>query len=104
MEQSHASKVQEMRVEVMDLKKGFENRCAEFKKQIQDFKSNNEAVDALKKAHAQEIANYVQQHNSKYNALLTEKLNSEDALRAQTEIDKAALVKEWQSKLQETVK
>jgi len=52
LEQSHASKVQEMRVEVMDLKKGFENRCAEFKKQIQDFKSNNEAVDALKKAHA----------------------------------------------------
>ncbi len=46
----------------------------------------------------------MQQHNSKYNALLTEKLNAEDALRAEAEKAKAALVKEWQAKLQETVK
>jgi len=35
--------------------------------------------------------------------LLTEKLNSEDALRAQFEAEKKALIKEWQGKLQETV-
>jgi hypothetical protein len=35
---------------------------------------------------------------------LTEKLNSEDALRAEAEKMKNSLIKEWQAKLQETVK
>ena len=58
----------------------------------------------MKKAHAKELAAHVQEHNKKYNELLTEKLNSEDALKAQFEADKKALVKEWQGKLNDTVK
>ena len=46
----------------------------------------------------------MQEHNKKYNDLLTEKLNSEDALRAQAEADKQALTKEWQKKLNDAVK
>ena len=92
-----------MKTEVMDLRKAFENRCAEFKKQVDDFKKNNEAMDALKKAHAAEIKAYVQEHNKKYNELLTEKLNSEDALRAEQKAAIAAVNKEWQQKLGETV-
>ena len=68
------------------------------------FKNNNEAIEALKKAHAKELAAHVQEHNKKYNELLTEKLNSEDALKAQAEADKKALIKEWQVKLNDTVK
>ena len=54
----------------------------EYKKQLDEFKANNEAIDALKKAHAKELAAHVQEHNTKYNALLTEKLDSEDQLRS----------------------
>lgn len=32
LERDHQEKVQEMRTQVADIKKGFENRCAEFKK------------------------------------------------------------------------
>ena len=71
-----------MKTEVADLKKGFDNRVLEFKKQIDEFKKNNEAIEALKKAHQKELAEHVQEHNKKYNELLTEKLNSEDALKA----------------------
>ena len=45
--------------------------------------------------HAKELAAHVQEHNKKYNELLTEKLNSEDALKAQAEAEKKQLVKEW---------
>ena len=83
-----------MRTEVADLKKGFDNRVMEFKKQIDEFKKNNEAIEALKKAHAKELAEHVQESNRKYNELLTEKLNSEDALKAQAEQEKSALRKE----------
>jgi|LakMenE18May11ns_1017448.scaffolds.fasta_scaffold9932709_4 hypothetical protein len=71
-----------MQTEVLEIKAGFDRRCVEFKKQIEEFKANNEAIEALKKAHAKEIANHVQEHNKKYNDLLTEKLNSEDSLKA----------------------
>jgi hypothetical protein len=52
------------------MKKKFDARCDEFKKQLLEFKNNNEAIDALKKAHAKEIAAHVQEHNRKYNDLL----------------------------------
>ena len=43
----------------MDAKKKFDSRCEEFKKQMTDFRKNNEALDELKKAHAKEIAGHV---------------------------------------------
>ena len=71
-----------MRTEVADLKKGFDNRVMDFKKQIDEFKKNNEAIEALKKAHQKELGEHIQESNKKYNELLAEKLNSEDALKA----------------------
>jgi hypothetical protein len=38
LEDSHRQKNEAMRLEVMDLKKGFDMRCQEFKKQIEEFK------------------------------------------------------------------
>lgn len=38
LEQTHKQKTEAMRIEVMDLKKGFDNRCQEFKKQLEEFK------------------------------------------------------------------
>lgn len=85
------------------MRKKFENRVDEFRKQMEDFKKNNDALDELKKAHQKELAAYIQEHNKKYNELLKEKLNSEDALSAKAEAEKAALIKEWQQKLKEAV-
>jgi len=76
-----------MKTEVMDIRKAFEGKCAEFKRQVDEFKKNNEALEALKKAHAKELANHIQESNKKYNELLTEKLNSEDALKEQHKLD-----------------
>ena len=76
----------------------------EYKKQLAEFQANNEAMEQLKKAHAKELATHVQEHNRKYNELLTEKLNSEDAIKAQAEADKKQLSKEWSAKLNEMVK
>ncbi len=103
MENAHKLKVESMKTEVMDIKAGFDQRVIEFKQQINDFRKNNEAIDALKKAHAKELAAHVQEHNKKYTELLTEKLNSEDALRQQFDQDRKALIKEWQTKLNDTV-
>lgn len=87
----------------MDSKKKFESRVDEFRRQIEDYKRNNDVIDELKKAHQKELTAYVQEHNKKYNELLKDKLNSEDALKAQAEADKQALIKEWEKKLKEAV-
>ena len=34
---------------MQEIKKKFETRCEEFKKQLAEFKNNNEAIEALKK-------------------------------------------------------
>jgi len=48
-----------MKDNLVAIKKKFEERCEEFKKQMAEFKNNNEAIDALKKAHAKELAAHV---------------------------------------------
>ena len=37
-----------------------------------EFQANNEALEALKKQHAKELAAHVQEHNKKYNELLNQ--------------------------------
>ena len=49
----------EFRSQVEELKSGFDQRVQEYKKQLAEFQANNEAVEALKKAHAKEIATHV---------------------------------------------
>lgn len=80
------------------MKKAFDERCKEYKKQLKDFQNNNEAIEALKKAHAKELAAHVQEHNKKYNQLLQEKLDSEDQLKEQAAKDRKQLDVEWQFK------
>ena len=92
-----------MKLEVLDAKKKFEQRLEEFKKQLDDYRKNNDVIDELKRAHAKELASYVQEHNKKYNELLKDKLNMEDQLKAQAEAEKAQLNKDWQTKLKEAV-
>ena len=50
------------------------------------------------------MAEHVQESNKKYNELLTEKLNSEDALKQKAEKVLQQNNKEWQIKLNEIVK
>lgn len=103
VEKDYQTKVSEMKLDVMDAKKRFEQRIEEFKKQLDDYRKNNDIIDELKKAHQKELASYVQEHNRKYNELLKDKLNSEDALKAQAEAEKAQLIKEWEKRLKEAV-
>jgi hypothetical protein len=70
-----------MKANMKEIKSKFDDRCAEFKQQLLEFKNNNEAIEALKKAHKIELAAHVQEHNKKYNELLQSKLDSEDALK-----------------------
>lgn len=64
---------------------------------------NNEAIEALKKAHAKELATHVQEHNRKYSDLLQAKMDSEDQLKDQFEKEKARINSEWQQKMHKAV-
>lgn len=92
-----------MKDNLIQIKKKFEERCEEFRKQVIEFKNNNEAIEALKKAHAKELAAHVQEHNKKYSDLLQAKLDSEDQLKEQAEKDKAKLNQDWQLRLNRAV-
>jgi uncharacterized protein YgiM (DUF1202 family) len=59
VEKEYQGKVQEMRLEVLDAKKRFEQRVEEFKKQLDDYRKNNDIIDELKKAHARELATHI---------------------------------------------
>jgi len=80
--------VADMKLEVLDMKKKFENRADELRKQVDDFRKNNDVIEEMKKAHQKELAAYIQEHNKKYNELLKDKLNMEDQLKAQAESDR----------------
>ena len=103
VEREYQSKVQEMRLEMMDAKKRFESRVEDFKRQLDEYRKNNDIIDELKKAHAKEMAAFVQEHNKKYNELTLAKLDSEDSLKAQAAAEKAALIKDWEKKAKEMV-
>ncbi len=92
-----------MKLEVLDMKKKFDSRVDELRKQMDDYKKNNDVMEELKKAHQKELAAYIQEHNKKYNELLKEKLNMEDSLKAQHEAEKAQLNKDWDKKLKEAI-
>lgn len=83
-----------MKMDLQDMKKKFDERCEDFKRQLQNFKNNNEAIEALKKAHAKELAAHVQEHNRKYNELLQQKMDSEDALKEAAEKERKKLIAE----------
>ena len=57
----------------------------------------------LKKAHAKEIAAHVQEHNRKYNELLQQKMDGEDALQEKFKKDTAKLEQDWKDKLNRAV-
>lgn len=92
-----------MKMDLQDMKKKFDERCEDFKKQLQNFKNNNEAIEALKKAHAKELAAHVQEHNRKYNELLQAKMDSEDALKEAAEKEKKKLQAEAEQRLRTSI-
>ena len=93
----------EMKDNMVEIKKRFEQRCEEFKKQLAEFKNNNEAIEALKRAHKVEIASHVQEHNTKYNQLLTDKLDMEERLKEDFIKEKEKLRGEFENQKQRAV-
>ena len=51
MEKEYQTKVADMKLEVLDAKKKFEARVEEFRRQMDDFRKNNDAMEELKKQH-----------------------------------------------------
>jgi hypothetical protein len=78
LEREYKEKSLDMKDNLIQIKKKFEDRCEEFRQQVISYKNNNEAIEALKKAHKNELASHVQEHNKKYSLLLSAKLDSED--------------------------
>lgn len=98
MDKQYKEKCQDMKMDLQEMKKRFDDRVEEYRKQLVAFKNNNEAIEALKKAHAKELAAHVQEHNRKYNELMQAKLDSEDALKAQAEKEKQELTAQLDAK------
>lgn len=103
LERDYKEKAMEMKDNLVQIKKRFEDRCADFKAQLAEFKNNNEAIEALKKAHAKELAAHVQEHNKKYNELLQAKLDSEDKLKEQAEKEKHILKLDYEQKMKKAL-
>lgn len=49
LERDYKEKGEEMKRNLQEVKQKFDLRCEEFKKQLLEFKNNNEAIEALKK-------------------------------------------------------
>jgi hypothetical protein len=58
-DKDYQQKVGAFKLEVMDLKKKFDGRVDDFRKQMEDYKKNNDVLDELKKAHQKELAAYI---------------------------------------------
>ena len=59
LEREYKEKALDMKDNLVSIKKKFEERCDDFRKQLLEYKNNNEAIEALKKAHAKELAAHV---------------------------------------------
>lgn len=57
----------------------------------------------MKKAHAKELADHVQESNKKYNELLKQKMDDEDRMEKEFEKLKAQLIKEWQERVKKAI-
>ena len=51
LDKQYKQKAEDMKENLKEIKKKFDDRCNDFKKQLLEFKNNNEAIEALKKAH-----------------------------------------------------
>lgn len=93
-------KVKTMKDDIVGLKMDFERQLKVFNgKDL----ASADFVEELKKAHQKELADYVQEHNAKYNTLLKAKMDMEDELNAALKkaLDDAA--REAARKLKEAV-
>jgi hypothetical protein len=73
-------------------------------KQALQSASNSKEIEELKKAHARELADHVQQANLKYNDLLKQKMDDEDRMEALHKDDIAKLIVNWEKKVREAEK
>ena len=51
VEKEYGQKVNDYKLDVMDAKKKFEQRIDDLRKQMDDYKKNNDVIDEMKKAH-----------------------------------------------------
>ena len=82
----YKDKIEKMKSDVFEAKAAFDSRLEELKKQMQKQMSNNEALEELKIKHAKELAEHVRESNQKYNLLYQEKLDLEDRLKEQLQL------------------
>mmetsp|Transcript_9508 Transcript_9508/g.19347 ORF Transcript_9508/g.19347 Transcript_9508/m.19347 type:complete len:1073 (-) Transcript_9508:33-3251(-) len=89
-------KVLNLRDEVASYKSKLADSMRQFDDKVKEMRSlydknkgvSNDAVDALKKKHEQEIAELVQSHNSKFQNMLVEQMSLQDTIKAELLEDK----------------
>lgn len=74
----HQDKVENLKLDVVEIRKKFDDRVVDLKEQLKTFESNNDQTDALKK----KLAEHVRESNKKYSDLLQAKLDKEDEMTA----------------------
>ena len=59
LEKEQQQKLEDYKLDVLDAKKKFESRVDDLRKQLDEHRKNNEALDEMKKAHQKELAAYI---------------------------------------------
>lgn len=63
---NHQEKVENIKLDVIEMKKKFEDRIADLKVQVKNNSENNDAIEELKR----KLADHVRESNKKYSDLL----------------------------------
>lgn len=95
----HQDKVENMKMDLSELKGRFDDQLTDLKQQMKDSQTNNAEVDALKK----KLAEHVRESNKKYNDLLQSKLDLEDELKAKSEKEKKRMLADFDIRVKEEV-
>ena len=100
-------KVNNMKKDLDCAKKKFKQRLKDFNEAQERLKSNqsisNDELNKLKQAHQEEIDELVKKTNNKYNNMLNERMDMEDTLRKEHEMELKKLRKELNMKHQNEI-
>ena len=88
-----------MKLDVLEMKKKFEDRITDLKVQLKNHESNNEATEELKR----KLADHVRESNKKYSDLLQSKLDMEDELKSKFDKEKKRMLADFEVRLKEEI-
>ena len=100
---NHNEKVENLKLDVIELRQKFQDRIEDFKDEMKNYAANTDAIEELKKRHNKEMAEYVTESNTKYTDLLQQKLDMEDKMSDDFKKDKKKMMSDFEKRLKEEV-